>query len=171
MKKSFLTLSTFAAFVLLNACGGESQKVEAAPSSNSVNSASAAKSSLSPKAAVEERERLMKAFKKDFGLMGKMAKGDMPYDAAAFKAAAESLNANANKPWVHYTVESSKEKSEAKSEVWSKPAEFKKEADKFVAAVAQLKIAAAAGNIDAVKKPMGEVGQSCKSCHDSFRED
>ena len=113
----------------------------------------------------------MKSFKKDFGTIGKMLKGETPYDAAAFQAAADSLDANAGKPWAYYTAESANEKSEAKAEIWSKPDEFKKEIDKFTAATAALKVAAAAGNLDSVKKPAGEVGQSCKSCHDAFRAD
>lgn len=152
----------------MSACSGkeESKAAEPAP-----QEASAAAPAGDGKADVEERERLMKAFKKDTGVMGKMVKGEQPFDAAAFKAAAESLNANADKPWAHYTEASSKEKSEAKPEVWSKAAEFKQEADKFVAAVAALNTAAAsAGNVDAVKAAFGDVGQSCKSCHDSFRE-
>ena len=187
MKKSIFTLSSLAALTLLAACGGQSGSA-AAPAAASATTATAATTSapavvgtstatattgaaLSPKDAVEERERLMKAFKKDFGTIGKIVKGETPYDAAAFQAAADSLDANAGKPWAHYTPESANEKSEAKAEVWSKPDEFKKEIDKFTAATAALKTAAAAGNLDAVKKPVGDVGQSCKSCHDAFRED
>lgn len=187
MKKSISTLSALAALALLAACGEtKNSSAPAASTPAATASAPAATGSapaaaesasgattagLSPKDAVEERERLMKAYKKDFGLIGKMVKGETPYDAAALQAAADSLDANAGKPWVHYTPESANEKSEAKAEVWSKPDEFKKEIDKFTAATAALKTAAAAGNLDAVKKPVGDVGQSCKSCHDAFRED
>ena len=132
-------------------------------------SAPAQTGALSPKEAVEQREKLMKAFKKDMGVMGKMVKGEQPFDAAAFQQAADSLSGSADKPWVHYTADSAKEKSEAKAEVWSKADEFKKEVETFTTAAAALKTAAAAGKLDDVKKPFGDVGQSCKSCHDSFR--
>lgn len=141
----------------------------AASAASAAASAPAQTGALSPKEAVEQREKLMKAFKKDMGVMGKMVKGEQPFDAAAFQQAADSLSGNADKPWVHYTADSAKEKSEAKAEVWSKADEFKKEVDTFTTAAAALKTAAAAGKLDDVKKPFGDVGQSCKSCHDSFR--
>ncbi len=196
MNKPLFTLGTLAALLMLTACGGESAKpaateaakpaasapaaaapasaTSAAPAAASTAAPAAASApaktgSLSPKEEVEQREKLMKAFKKDMGVMGKMVKGEQPFDAAAFKQAADSLSGNADKPWVHYTADSAKEKSEAKAEIWSKADEFKKEVDTFTTAAAALKTAAAAGKLDDVKKPFGDVGQSCKSCHDSFR--
>lgn len=167
MNKLLLGMTASAA-LLLSACGGSNEtKNQAAPSGEEAARSSAPAGSA--KAAVEERERLMKIFKDVSGTMGKMVKGETAYDAAAFRAAADTLAENADKPWVHYTEESAKEESEARPEVWSKAAEFKQEADKFIAAAAALKTAAAQGGLDAVKKPFGEVGQSCKSCHDSFR--
>lgn len=175
MKKTILSLGTLTALTLLTACGGQSNGTapaasEPAPASASAPAASPT-SALSPKEAVKEREKLMKSFKEDFGTMGKMVKGETPYDAAAFQAAADNLAADADKPWVHYTPESANEESDAKPEVWSKPDEFKKEIEKFTAATAALKTAAASGKPDDVKKPFGGVGQSCKSCHDAFRAD
>ncbi|STZ77117.1 c-type cytochrome [Bergeriella denitrificans] len=167
MKKSLLSAGVLSV-LLLAACGGQAEK----PSEKPAEQAAAAAPAGSAKADVEAREQLMKAFKEDFGVMGKMVKGETAYDAAAFKAAAEKLNANADKPWAHYTEASAQEESEAKPEVWSKAAEFQQEAEKFVAAVAALNTAAAtAENVDAVKAAFGQVGQSCKACHDSFRKD
>ncbi|WP_373746651.1 cytochrome c [Neisseria dentiae] len=176
MKKTMLTLGTLTALSLLAACGGQSNSSAPAASAPASAAASApagqaAASALSPKEAVKEREKLMESFKKDAGTMGKMVKGETPYDAAAFQAAADNLAANADKPWVHYTPESANEESEAKPEVWIKPDEFKKEIEKFTTAAAALKTAAASGKLDDVKKPFGDVGQSCKSCHDTFRAD
>ncbi|ATD64280.1 c-type cytochrome [Neisseria weixii] len=168
MTKTLLTIGTLAA-LLLSACGGqnETKPAESAPAPATTSEAPAG----SAKAAVEERDRLMDIFKESAGIMGKMIKGETAYDAAAFQAAADTLAENADKPWQHYTQESAKEESDAKPEVWSKPDQFKQEADKFIAAAAALKTAAAEGNLDAVKRPFGDVGQSCKSCHDSFRVD
>lgn len=130
MKKSISTLSALAALALLAACGETKNSsapaastpaaTASAPATGSAPAAAesasgATTAALSPKDAVEERERLMKAYKKDFGLIGKMVKGETPYDAAALQAAADSLDANAGKPWVHYTPESANEKSEAKA--------------------------------------------------------
>jgi cytochrome c556 len=60
-------------------------------------------------------------------------------------------------------------KSEAKSEIWQKPAEFKAAADKFAAATALLQAAAASGDIAQVKAASAGVGPTCKGCHETFR--
>lgn len=163
MNKSFLTLAALAV-LSLGACGGQND-------SGADNKTEAAAPAAGAKGDVEARERLMKAFKKDVGTMGKMVKGEAPYDAAAFKAAADNLSTNATQPWEHYTEASSKEESDAKPEVWSHPDEFKQKADDFMKAVETLKVAAAGNTLDSVKKPFGDVGQSCKACHDTFRHD
>lgn len=166
MNKTLLTMGTLAA-LLLSACGGQN---ETKPASSQAQLEASAAPAGSAKASVEERERLMDIFKEASGNMGKMIKGETPFDAAAFQAAADTLAEHADKPWQHYTEESAKEESDAKPEVWSKPEQFKQQAEKFIAATVALKTAAAQGNLDAVKKPFGEVGQSCKACHDSFRQ-
>ncbi|MBF0804602.1 MULTISPECIES: cytochrome c [unclassified Neisseria] len=171
MKKTVLTLGTLAALSLLAACGGQNSSAAPAAPAPETAQAAASGSASGPEEAVKEREKLMKSFKEDVGTMGKMVKGETPYDAAAFQAAADSLATNADKPWEHYTPESANEESEAKPEVWSKPDEFKQAVETFTTAAAALKTAAASGKLDDVKKPFGEVGRSCKACHDTFRAD
>ncbi|EGZ51118.1 c-type cytochrome [Neisseria wadsworthii] len=168
MNKSLYTLGTLAALALLSACGGQGNNAAGNASAPAENTAASGVAS-DAKASIKARSDLMEAFKEDVGAMGKMVKGETPFDAAAFQKAADNLDANSGKPWEHYTAESAKEESEAKPEIWSKPDEFKKEIEKFTAATAALKTAAASGKLDDVKKPFGAVGQSCKSCHDSFR--
>lgn len=167
MNKSLYTLGTLAALTLLAACGGQNNNAQAPAAADTASAAAA----TGAKASIEQREHLMENYKKQMGTMAKMVKGEAPFDAAAFQQAADNLDADAGKPWEHYTPESAQEESEAKPEIWSKPDEFKKEIDKFTAATAALKVAAASGKLDDVKKPFGEVGQSCKSCHDSFRKE
>ena len=50
------------------------------------------------------------------------------------------------------------------------PTEFNAERDKFLAAVDDLNAKAQAGNLEAIKVAYGNVGASCKSCHDAFRK-
>ena len=163
MKKTLSAFGTLAVLSLLSACGGQSNNAQA-PAGN-------AASASDLQAAVEQRQHTMENFKEQMGVMAKMVKGEAPFDAAAFQQAADALAADSGKSWEHYAVESTGGDSEAKPEIWSKPDEFKKEIDKFTAATAALKVAAASGKLDDVKKPFGEVGQSCKSCHDSFRKE
>ena len=115
---------------------------------------------------VAAREKQMKEYKKLMGDMGKMVKGSQAYDAAAFAQMAAQLHAGSSKPWRYYSAGAT---GDALPEVWSKPAEFQAAIKRFSDASAALSTAAKAGNLDAIKKPYGDVGQSCKACHDNFR--
>ena len=53
--------------------------------------------------------------------------------------------------------------------IWQKPAEFKAQQDKFVAAVDKLNTVAQTGKLDDIKVAVGDVGANCKACHESFR--
>lgn len=161
MNQTIRALGLLAALALPAACGVQNRSL-----------APAASSAAAAKAAIKARQELMESFKKDLGTMGKMVKGETAYDAAAFRAAAENLAANAAKTQAHYTVPTADDSdSKAKPEVWSRPEEFKQEADTFSAAAAALKTAAASGRFEDVKKPFGRTAQSCKSCHSTFRAD
>ncbi|MCS4534699.1 c-type cytochrome [Neisseria montereyensis] len=151
---------------LLSACGGQSEE---SAQTSPPDTATAQQNSETD---VDKRIALMKSFRKNIGIMTKMANGDTAYDANVFQQAVDDLNINSTQPWQYYTQESATdEQSEALPEVWSRPDEFKNKIDNFTSAVATLKTATASGNLDNVKKPLADVGQSCKSCHQTFRED
>lgn len=59
--------------------------------------------------------------------------------------------------------------SEAKPEVWQKPAEFKAAAAKLATATGALQAAVASGDVTEVQKAAAGVGPTCKGCHDEFR--
>jgi cytochrome c556 len=61
-------------------------------------------------------------------------------------------------------------KTGAKADIWQKPAEFKKDADEFAAAAHALNVAAQSGDVGAVKDATGKLGETCKGCHQTFRE-
>jgi cytochrome c556 len=59
----------------------------------------------------------------------------------------------------------------AKSEVWSNPAKFKELAEKLNADVARLTAAARTSDLAATRAAFGDVGKTCKGCHDEFRRE
>lgn len=96
-----------------------------------------------------------------------MVKDPSKFDAAQVKAAAEKLNQN---PWVHYP-ETAKG-GEAKDEIWRDAAGFQQQIDKFKTAASALNAAAAtATSVDGIKTQFGDLGASCKSCHEKYKED
>ncbi len=62
-------------------------------------------------------------------------------------------------------------KTEAKANIWTDGAGFKKDADALASAATALNTAAQGGNIDAIKAAYGNLGQTCKGCHESYRKE
>jgi cytochrome c556 len=60
-------------------------------------------------------------------------------------------------------------KTQALPEIWSKPEEFKAAMKMFSDAAPQLQAAADKGDVAAIQRAFGEVGKSCKNCHEKFR--
>jgi cytochrome c556 len=60
-------------------------------------------------------------------------------------------------------------KTQSLAEIWSKPEEFKAAMKLFSESAPKLYAAANGGDIAAVKTAFGEVGKTCKNCHEKFR--
>jgi cytochrome c556 len=62
-------------------------------------------------------------------------------------------------------------KTGAKPEIWQKHADFLARMRDFQNAAKALNAAAAKGDISAVKARYGDLGKTCKACHDTYRSD
>lgn len=62
-------------------------------------------------------------------------------------------------------------KTDAKAEVWSKPAEFAQAHTRFVDAASALQAVVTTGDTAAIGASAKTLGASCKGCHDKFKED
>lgn len=122
---------------------------------------------MTPEQHKKAREKIMKEWKHTNQTIGAMVKDPSKFDAAQVKAEAAKLNQN---PWVHYP-ETAKG-GEAKEEIWTDAAGFQQQIDKFKAAATALNTATGtATNVDGIKAQFGEVGASCKSCHEKYKKD
>mgnify|MGYP001765185300 FL=1 len=121
---------------------------------------------------IETRKATMKAIGGAFGgVMVKMVKGEIPYDAAAAKKAADTMVEKGKSIDIAALFPKGTEKggdTEALPKIWSDPAGFKAAMDKMNAA-----FAAQAPNVDQgldkLKVAVGEIGKTCKGCHDEYR--
>ncbi|MYN14737.1 cytochrome c [Pusillimonas sp. TS35] len=120
-------------------------------------------------AAQEYRHAAMELMGSHFGRMAPVAKKEAPYDKEAIRANVAILNTLATLPWAGFGPGT--EGGDAKPEIWKDPEGFKQAEDKFHAGMKKLTAAADAGDFDAFRVAFGEVGKSCKSCHDSYRTD
>ncbi len=60
-------------------------------------------------------------------------------------------------------------KTRAKVEIWQKPADFAAKTKSFQAAARAFNATAKAGDVTAIKASFGELGKTCKACHDPYR--
>ncbi|OSI19856.1 c-type cytochrome [Neisseria dumasiana] len=116
----------------------------------------------------EARTTAFKSMMPNFSSMGKMVKGDEPYEVEKFKAAAATFVEESKKPFEHFQKDKQGD-GDTLPVTWEKPDEFKAAEEKFFAAVANLNAKAQGGNLEEIKAAYGEVGANCKSCHDVFR--
>lgn len=122
---------------------------------------------------IKERKDLMKTAGKSAGIVGKMLKGAIEYDAAKAEAAMKALAAVPDK-FVKLFPEGSLEdpfsesKYSAKEDVWKNNKDFlhdTEELKKYALAAADAASEGKGAFGAAVKKVFGE----CKECHENFR--
>lgn len=85
-------------------------------------------------------------------------------------ANAEVLAVVTKLAWVAYVPGSDVGTSRAKPEALAQPERFKQLGDKLAADSAKLLAAARSGDQATVRSLVGELGQTCKVCHDAYRK-
>ena len=121
-----------------------------------------------PEDAVNYRQSALTLISSHFGRMQTTVRGQTPYDAAAIQANVDLLKTLSSLPWAAFTT-GTQAGSNAKPEVWSDAAGFKKAQQKFEAAVVTLSEVAGKGDLEKLRAASGDVGASCKACHDAYR--
>lgn len=62
-------------------------------------------------------------------------------------------------------------KTGAKPEIWQSPRDFVAKLHNFQAAAKTFNEAAMTGDVNVIKPKFGELGQTCKACHDKYRSE
>jgi cytochrome c556 len=120
---------------------------------------------------VKERQDLMDSQKDAMKVIGDMAKGKKPFDAAAATKAANDIHTTAKKIQDLFPKGSGgeKNKSDALPAVWEKWDRFTANADDLATAADALAKALGDSASEAWKPALQKVGEACKSCHEDFR--
>jgi cytochrome c556 len=120
--------------------------------------------------AVKYRQSALSVMGTHFGRLGAMANGKVPFDAKVAAENAELVAVMAKLPWAGFGPGTDKDsRSKAMSEVWTEQAKFKASGDKLIAESAKLAVATKTGNLDALKTAFAATADTCKACHDAFR--
>lgn len=105
-----------------------------------------------------------------YGRLGPMANGKIPFDAKAAADNAAVVAQMARLPWPAFMPDTDKGgNTKAKPEIWTEQVKFKESSDKMIAETVKLEAAAKTGNLDALKTAYAATADSCKACHDAFR--
>lgn len=140
------------------------------PATQAETTSSTTTAAMTPEQHVAAREQNMKSFAKASKELKAMAEGKEAFDAAKMQATVAVFNTQANQGWEHFDASTKGVDSEAKAAVWEQNADFQQQVKNFQAAVADLNTAAAKGTVDAIQAPLAKVGDSCKSCHSTFKD-
>ena len=122
--------------------------------------------------AIDYRNSVMTVLKWNIGPMGKMVKGEMPYDQASFTRHANDLAAAAHLDLLPGFPEDSDEGEDtaARSDIWMDWEGFEEKYGTLKKASSELAETASSGDLEAIKPKFGALGKACKSCHDAFKD-
>lgn len=162
-----LALPALALALGLCACSGSKPAPEASGSAGADSSVAA----LDPSETIEAREDNFKAIAKSMKATKAALDASTP-DFAAIEENAISMKQHAQKIPALFpagTGPDSGNKTEALAAIWERPTDFQAAITKLVDSTTALKSAASAKDAAATKAAFGNVGMSCKGCHDDFR--
>ena len=122
------------------------------------------------KAVMHERHEGMEQVGKVMKQLSRDMKAE-PLNLNAVRPSAAKMDELARKAgnWFPAGTGPSAGKTEAKAEIWEKPQDFAAKMAAFQKASAAFHAAARAGNAAATQAAFGDVGKSCKACHDPYR--
>lgn len=124
--------------------------------------------------AVKARQGVMNVHVFEAGPLFAMAKGDMPYDAAAAEAHAQALNSLTGYDETRLFIEGTSNadmpgKTWALPAIWEQPEKFR-DAYENLHATAD-KLAEEAGKSqEQLTAAVAELGKACGNCHETFRQ-
>jgi len=121
--------------------------------------------------AIEYRQAGMEMIAWNFGRMGAMVKGKMPYNAAAFAERAENVAALSKMALEGFIPISPKGDTDANPKIWTNWADFKAKMDRFEQEAAQLAgIAKTATTLKEVVPQFVNTAKLCKGCHRKYKK-
>jgi cytochrome c556 len=105
----------------------------------------------------------------NMGLMGGMAKGEIPSDDAAFVEAANNIVVLSKMIGTGFIPNSIIDGSIAKPEIWEDMDDFMDKAAALTAKAEEVAAAAASGGVAAGGVMLKDLGQTCGGCHREYK--
>jgi cytochrome c556 len=125
---------------------------------------------MKPEDAIKLRQSAMKLIGYNFGSIGAMVNDKKPYNKDEAIRNATRVEQLSDHPWEFFVAGTDKGETKAKADIFKETDKFKAAADKMQAEAAKLTQVAKSGDLAALKTQFGATAQSCKNCHDNYRE-
>lgn len=140
----------------LAACGAETAQAPGSPAEQ----------------AITARQANFEAIKEANDAMKAEAEAEAP-DLALFQAEAATLLGHVEDIGKLFPEGSGPEagiETEALAVIWENPTEFAKAAERMTEVAGQFLTIARGGDIDEIRAGLGELGETCRACHQQFRQ-
>ncbi len=106
----------------------------------------------------------------NFGPIGAMVKGEMPWNQEQLQGFADDLAAVAELNILRgFPAGSEKGTTRARPGIWNNLDDFAGKFDDLKSATGALQATVAGGDRAAIAQQVGAVGQACKACHDEYK--
>ncbi|MGD8323654.1 MAG: cytochrome c [Gammaproteobacteria bacterium] len=152
MKKT-IAIAAAATLFALAGCGGGAPAMDDSPEGQ----------------AYAYRHAVMELIAAKMGLVGGMARGEVPDDQAAFTKAAADLVTLTGMITEGFETEGIPAGSRSVPDIWTNMADFEEKAQATVDAVTAVANAAQSGNFAGAKELAGDIGGTCGGCHRPYR--
>jgi cytochrome c556 len=176
--------ATTAALMLLGACSAQNGQVNSEANASAVNGSGSAADASATNATVpaavaskeeaakimHDRHEAMEKIGKATKAAGRELKADSP-NLDTIRASAKTINDLAPNVPSLFPAGTGPDvgKTGAKPEIWQNGPDFAAKTSDFQKAAQAFSAAAAGNDLAAIKKSFGDLGGSCKACHDKYR--
>jgi cytochrome c556 len=124
---------------------------------------------MKPDRAIKYRQGIMQAIGWNIGVLGGMAKGEIPYNKEKAVRSATFVSELSAMPFDGFVPVSSEGSTKARPEIWADKAKFDRLAEAMQAETPKLVAAAQSGDVAQLRPALSAVGKACSNCHDDFR--
>jgi len=126
---------------------------------------------MKPEVVIAYRQSAMTMIGWNFGPMGAMAKGKIPFDAKEFAKHADRVAFLAPQVLEGFAKGSDKgAETAAKPEIWTHFDDFQSRLDDLINESKTLSEVARSGDEAKMKDQLKKLGGACKACHDDFKK-
>jgi cytochrome c556 len=123
-----------------------------------------------PEDEIRYRQSVMNVVGRAFGPLTQMAQDKAPYNKDVVAKNTQVIDMLIGLHWNSFAPGTEKgAPTKADLKIWSEPGKFKDAAEKSQQASSKLLQTAKTGDEKAVKGAIGDLGKTCKGCHDDYR--